>query len=486
MKEQSLAKKYLTILLVILSVTFVSAGLLERSFRAGESDMSAVGSRPAVSHEQGIVLDSPLNTLDPLEVSSTAERLVAWYIYETLLVRDPVRGEPVPGPLCASWEAVTGGYDLVLAETLFHTGEPVTAEDVKFSLERLVRQGGRQALGLSTLEGFEAFRSGAAETLGGIVVTGPSSLSFRLNGGEEAFLKALSRISAAVLPRNLVGIQPRYGRSLADTEELSVAGTGQARLAAWGDHFLVLEASPDRDSRFPRRVQIGYGRDMAWALQELETLRVEEAVLSRDPRPLLKVSGSTLGTDLDELDTGMTHSLWFSGTMEPFFRNGLIQGLDRQDLARDLGVPALRDDVPGYGEDESLARTLLAAFPDRGVRLAHTATEDGRLLAQRLMARWEELGVVVEVVELEGEQAVRQALRDGRADAALILRDRTEGAHGLWVYAPEELVFAGPAELQDWLSANSRLLDLVDVRHWRIYTTGQEGHFDQEFWKPVS
>ena len=50
MKEQSLAKKYLTILLVILSVTFVSAGLMERSFRTGESDMSAVGSSPAVSH----------------------------------------------------------------------------------------------------------------------------------------------------------------------------------------------------------------------------------------------------------------------------------------------------------------------------------------------------------------------------------------------------------------------------------------------------
>jgi len=486
MKEQSLAKKYLTILLVILSVTFVSARLLERSFRAGESDMSAVGAIPAVSHEQGIVLDSPLVSLDPLEVSGMAERLVAWYIYETLLVRDPVRGEPVPGPLCASWEAVPGGYDLVLAETLFHTGEPVTAEDVRFSLERLVKNGGRQALGLSSLEGFGAFLDGSAETLTGIAVTGPMSVSFRLNGGEEAFLQSLSRISSAVLSRKLVSGQPVYGRSLADTEELSVAGTGQARLAAWGEYFLVLEASPDRDSRFPRRVQIGYGRDMAWALQELETLRVEEAVLSRDPRDLLRVSGSTLGTDLEELDTGMTHGLWFSGSMEPFFRNGLIQGLDRQMLATDLGVAALRDGIPGYGEDESLARTLLSAFPGQGVRLAHPATEDGRLLAQRLVARWQELGVSVEVLELEDERAVRQTLRDAGADVALILRDRTEGAHGLWTYAPEELVFAGPAELEEWLTANSRLVDLVDVRYWRIHTAGQEGHFDQEFWNPVS
>jgi peptide/nickel transport system substrate-binding protein len=76
--------------------------------------------------------------LDPAETSGFITPYMELYALHDAVVK-PMPGQPMAPCLAASWSASEDGltYDFVLRKgTTFHNGEPVTAEDVKFSFER--------------------------------------------------------------------------------------------------------------------------------------------------------------------------------------------------------------------------------------------------------------------------------------------------------------------------------------------------------------
>jgi peptide/nickel transport system substrate-binding protein len=75
---------------------------------------------------------------DPAETSGIITPYMMLYALHDALVK-PMPGEPLAPCLAESWEASKDGlhYDFVLRDGVhFHNGDPVTAEDVKFSFER--------------------------------------------------------------------------------------------------------------------------------------------------------------------------------------------------------------------------------------------------------------------------------------------------------------------------------------------------------------
>jgi peptide/nickel transport system substrate-binding protein len=75
---------------------------------------------------------------DPAETSGIITPYMVLYALHDALVK-PMPGKPLAPSLAESWSAGEDGlsYDFVLRQgTRFHNGEPVTAEDVKFSFER--------------------------------------------------------------------------------------------------------------------------------------------------------------------------------------------------------------------------------------------------------------------------------------------------------------------------------------------------------------
>ncbi|MGH2393217.1 MAG: ABC transporter substrate-binding protein, partial [Candidatus Limnocylindria bacterium] len=75
---------------------------------------------------------------DPAETSGIITPYMVIYALHDALVK-PMPGKPAAPSLAESWSMSPDGlaYDFVLRKgTRFHNGEPVTAEDVKFSLER--------------------------------------------------------------------------------------------------------------------------------------------------------------------------------------------------------------------------------------------------------------------------------------------------------------------------------------------------------------
>src|SRR5438067_4549870 len=103
---------------------------------------------------------------DPAETPSVITPFMMLYAMHDALVK-PMPGNPMASSLAESWSVSKDGlaYDFVLRKGVkFHNGDPVTAEDVKFSLER--------------------YRGGAASTLkarvAGVDVLDPLHVRIRL------------------------------------------------------------------------------------------------------------------------------------------------------------------------------------------------------------------------------------------------------------------------------------------------------------------
>jgi ABC-type dipeptide/oligopeptide/nickel transport system permease subunit/ABC-type transport system substrate-binding protein len=143
---------------------------------------------------------APVHGLDPALAYDEASRIVGDHLYARLLTWDD-EGKLV-GDLCASYETLDGGrrYRCQLREGLrFHDGSPLSASDVKRSLERLLhpRTPSPGAHLYRDLTGFQAFHDGKAETLAGVVVTGPHTVELVLDNPNAAFLSLLTMGFAA-------------------------------------------------------------------------------------------------------------------------------------------------------------------------------------------------------------------------------------------------------------------------------------------------
>ena len=91
-------------------------------------------------------------------------------------------------------------YSFTLKEGVkFHNGEILTSNDVKYSLERLVRKVKMGSL-LEKVEGYDAFDSGQAESLAGIEIIDNTHFNIRLSSVYTPFLSVLSTPYAAIYP----------------------------------------------------------------------------------------------------------------------------------------------------------------------------------------------------------------------------------------------------------------------------------------------
>lgn len=77
-------------------------------------------------------------TLDPTKSSDTASNKIISDLFEGLMIRNP-EGEVVPG-LAKDWEISDDGlkYTFHLRDAKWSDGEPITADDVIFTLRRVV------------------------------------------------------------------------------------------------------------------------------------------------------------------------------------------------------------------------------------------------------------------------------------------------------------------------------------------------------------
>jgi oligopeptide transport system substrate-binding protein len=131
-------------------------------------------------------------------------------LFSRLLQQDPNSASHLLPDLAMGVPAPDNGgtsYTFKLRNATFHDGTPVTAQDVKFSIERLLgpaegSEGGSLYAGL--IKDTDNVIAGKANTSSGIVVLDDHTIRFDLQGPNNSFLPLMSLPFASIVPMHAV------------------------------------------------------------------------------------------------------------------------------------------------------------------------------------------------------------------------------------------------------------------------------------------
>lgn len=143
--------------------------------------------------------------------------------------------------LAAGWElsADSRTWTFALRKGVrFHNGRECTAEDVKYSLERLLSPRVRSPHGwlLEMVDGARDYTGGRAASVRGIRVLGTYTLAVTLEHPFNPILSNLAYVGASVVPKEAADRSDFARRPV---------GTGPFRLESWDSEQVVLSANPD-------------------------------------------------------------------------------------------------------------------------------------------------------------------------------------------------------------------------------------------------
>lgn len=347
-------------------------------------------------------------TMDPIRHNDVPSSRACSALYDTLIFLND-DGSPSPG-LAEQWEFVSDTqYKMALRKDVkFHNGETLTAEDVKFSLERAATDLGAP---IRTY----------AQNLAGVDIVDPNTVLIRLKKADYSFFPSLAHNWASIVNRKAVeAAGESYG-----TVSSAPVGTGPFKFVSWekGDKYtlerfdnfwgekakfrtLVIRSIPEPTNR---TIELETGAvDIAYPIAPNDLKRIREnpkLVLFRGPQ------------------TSVTY-LGFNAAKKPFddvrIRRGIKAALDTMGIHaavfRDFGkVPtsiisnAIKYSTDGQAKphvrDLDLAKKL---FADAGidpktlkVQIWTNERKDRVDMATIIQAQLTELGLAAEIKVLE-------------------------------------------------------------------------------------
>ncbi|MBL6612557.1 MAG: hypothetical protein ISP45_00945 [Reyranella sp.] len=389
------------LLLAILAVAFGPAG----------------GPAGAESPKRGgtltLALEADFPSLDPLRVTALVERQVGLAVMDPLFDFDD-KGNIVP-VLAEGYEVREGGkiYLVKLREGVkFHDGTPFNADAVVFNLER-VRDPKNACRCLANLD-----------SIVGVKALDPRTVEFTLNR-PDAVLPAILSDAAGLM------ISP----TAAKADEKSIAqrpvGTGPFVMKEWQQgHKIVVERNPD----YWRKQQPYLDRVVFLPLANEESRQTSllsgtiDAMQSPSPRFVVQakannklkvMTGAGLGTNFLMMNTrtapfddvrvrrAVAHA-----TDRRLFIKAIYQ--DQYPIADSLIGPGMWahgqvDNFPKY--DVAKARSLLKEYgkPVSFV-LGVSTSPHNALAAQALQEMWKEVGVNVEIKQIEQARFIRDSI----------------------------------------------------------------------------
>ena len=112
----------------------------------------------------------------------------------------------------------------------FHHGREVTADDVVYSLTRILDRRTRSGAAelFLNLKGAGEFRDGRAKTVSGLVALGRHTVQMTLAQAYAPFVSVVAVGHAKILPRDLVEARGRHSASSRSAPARSSSGAGSA------------------------------------------------------------------------------------------------------------------------------------------------------------------------------------------------------------------------------------------------------------------
>ena len=318
-------------------------------------------------------------TLDPHEVQTTTSARFAMEIFGGLVTLD-LNLDVVPD-LAERWTISDDGtvYTFFLRpDAVFHNGKPVTAQDVKWSIERAAdpqTPGPHVDVYLGDIVGLRERLVGAADAVSGVRVIDDRTLEITIDASKPYFLAKLTYPVAFVLDQENIESNPDWLQA--------PNGTGPFRLASHvpGEE-LVLAANEAYHLGPPRLAFVRYILDVDSASTALRMYQDGEI-------HILGVGGDDLESLLDPsnpLNAELVQAppdffVWYIGmnaTAPPFddprVRQAMAMAIDKEATIPDgvrgrilpakgilpQGFPGFSEEVRGYDFDPERARQVLA------------------------------------------------------------------------------------------------------------------------------
>lgn len=193
--------------------------------------------------------------LDPARISTYQEKLVCAALYETLLSYNPKDGTS-QGVLAEKWDVDEKGkvYTFLLRKGVcFHKGGKVTAQDVKYSWERLLDSevSGYGYL-LQNVFGAKEYAEGKSSDVKGIRVINERTLQVNLRETDFTFPALVSSPALAVVNRDIIEKEGKeYGKP-----GTAVIGTGPFCLSSWsGEKITLIQNNKYRGTNHLNRLE---------------------------------------------------------------------------------------------------------------------------------------------------------------------------------------------------------------------------------------
>ncbi len=249
-----------------------------------------------------LVVDAPrLRSLDPLQATDVNSSSIAGEIMEGLVGYSPWDLHEIVPVLARDWSVSEDRREWTFrlrSEARFHDapcfpagrGRRITADDVRYSIERSLRHG-RETVASSLrrlIAGADAYATEASDTVEGLEVLDPATIRFTLVRPGSAFLHGLASVAGWVVPHEAV---EHYGSGF----ERQPVGTGPFRLGSWTEEALTLVRNE------------GYWRRDA----EGRRLPYLDRIVLRSPRSIRRDDQS-----FSDLLDGSLHVLYFTGEID--------------------------------------------------------------------------------------------------------------------------------------------------------------------------
>jgi peptide/nickel transport system substrate-binding protein/oligopeptide transport system substrate-binding protein len=395
-----------------------------------------------VSHDlvTGGIYRRPLGndpaSLDPARITDYYAVAVANQIFDGLVKFD-AHLNVVPA-LAQSWTASRDGVVWIFnlrRDVQFHNGRAMTAEDVVYSLSRLLDPsvGSPRSWFLDKVKGASAFQDGSARELAGISAVDRYTVQISLSEPFTPFLSILGLPHTSIVPKEEV---ERLGAEFATAP----VGTGAFRFLQWKrDQEITLEANEryflGRPALDRVRFLIFPGNAVGSMIRAFEQGELEESPIPPERRQELLASNTytlirkpvlsllLFGFNLERPPLNQREVRQaFNYAVDKNRMNHEIQA-NRYVVARGIlppGMPGYNPEVQGYSYDPDKAKALLAQAGHLGGKGLTPVTIGSTLKSEEIRQESEavqqyltNVGVQAELAGFEDWPAFQRALEQG-------------------------------------------------------------------------
>ncbi len=200
----------------------------------------------AASAEDGLLRTAILYDITTMDVAKTTDDYmipmnVFDRLFETRMGEDGV-AQVMPS-LCTDYTVSEDGltYDFTLQDgVVFSNGSELTASDIQYTFERLLKAGEKNMDIPEEVEGADAVESGDADSLEGFTIKDDTHFSIKLSKPNAGFIAELSAPAMSIVDRETMESVKNFGTDPADT-----IGSGPYIVTEWesNDHY-TLEYNP--------------------------------------------------------------------------------------------------------------------------------------------------------------------------------------------------------------------------------------------------